>query len=142
MIFQVTAIEFDFEDDEGILPEEFQKPIIEDTIGQIWEADDEEDLVEEITCATGWCIKSIDYRHVLSWIMKLSPTQLDEVIEKYCDRVIDEMDTKAMEQMLYEMMVDSFKYQSENDVEEQISAIYGEEYWQELVEDVTADTLS
>ncbi len=74
--------------------------------------------------------------------MKLSPTQLDEVIEKYCDRVIDEMDTKAMEQMLYEMMVDSFKYQSENDVEEQISAIYGEEYWQELVEDVTADTLS
>jgi hypothetical protein len=66
MIFQVTAIEFDFEDSEGILPEEFQKPIIEDTIGQIWEVDDEEDLVEEITCATGWCIKSIDYRHVLS----------------------------------------------------------------------------
>ena len=31
-----------------------------------WEADDEEDLVEEITCATGWCIKSIDYRHILS----------------------------------------------------------------------------
>jgi hypothetical protein len=59
MIFQVTAIEFDFEDSEGILPEEFQKPIIEDTIGQIWEVDDEEDLV-------GWCIKSIDYRHVLS----------------------------------------------------------------------------
>jgi hypothetical protein len=74
--------------------------------------------------------------------MTLTPTQLDEVIEKYCDRVIDEMDIKAMEQMLYEMMVDSFKYQSENDVEEQISAIYGEEYWQELVEDVTADTLS
>jgi hypothetical protein len=66
MIFQVTAIEFDFEDSEGILPEELQKPIIEDTIGQIWEADDEDDLVEEITCATGWCIKSIDYRHVLS----------------------------------------------------------------------------
>jgi hypothetical protein len=35
-------------------------------IGQIWEADDEDDLVEEITCASGWCIKSIDYRHVLN----------------------------------------------------------------------------
>ena len=66
MLFQVTEIEFDFEDCEGILPDEFQKPIIEDTIGQIWEADDEDDLVEEITCATGWCIKSIDYRFVLS----------------------------------------------------------------------------
>ena len=36
------------------------------TIGQIWEADDEDDLVEEITCATGWCIKSLDFVHVLS----------------------------------------------------------------------------
>ena len=66
MLFQVIAIEFDFEDSEGTLPEEFQNPIIDDTIGQIWEAEDEDDLVEEITCATGWCIKSIDYRFVLS----------------------------------------------------------------------------
>jgi hypothetical protein len=28
--------------------------------------DDEDDLVEEITCAKGWCIKSLDYVHVLS----------------------------------------------------------------------------
>ena len=41
MKFQITEIEFDFDDDE-------------------------EDLVEEITCATGWCIKSLDYRIVLS----------------------------------------------------------------------------
>lgn len=66
MLFQITQIEFDFEDSEGILPEEFQTPIIEDVVGEVWEADDEDDLVEEITCATGWCIKSIDYRIVLS----------------------------------------------------------------------------
>jgi hypothetical protein len=66
MLFQITSIEFDFEDSEGILPEEFQTPIIEDVIGEIWEAEDEDDLVEEITCATGWCIKSLDYRIVLS----------------------------------------------------------------------------
>jgi len=63
MQFQVTAIEFDF-DDEDLHPEE-KSDIIEDTVGHIWEADDEDDLVEEITAATGWCIKSIDYRHVL-----------------------------------------------------------------------------
>jgi hypothetical protein len=66
MMYQVTEIEFDFEDSEGTLPEEFQTPIIEDVIGEIWEAEDEDDLVEEITCATGWCIKSLDYRIVLS----------------------------------------------------------------------------
>ena len=27
----------------------------------VWEADDEDDLVDEITSASGWCIKSIDY---------------------------------------------------------------------------------
>ena len=27
----------------------------------VWEADDEDDLIEEITTASGWCIKSIDY---------------------------------------------------------------------------------
>jgi hypothetical protein len=39
--------------------------IYDEVVGQIWEASDEEDLVEEITTAYGWCIKSLDYRHVL-----------------------------------------------------------------------------
>ena len=38
-----------------------------DYVGTFWEADDGDDLVEEITSAAGYCIKSIDYRHVLSW---------------------------------------------------------------------------
>lgn len=71
MQFQVTQIEFDFTEDNDILRgtdeewQEYQEMITSDTVGQIWEAVDEEDLVEEITAATGWCIKSIDYRHVL-----------------------------------------------------------------------------
>ena len=40
--------------------------VYEDYIGTFWEADDGDDLVEEITCASGWCIKSIDYRHILN----------------------------------------------------------------------------
>jgi len=64
MQFQVTAIEFDFDEDDD-LPEHNFSNIIYETIGMVWEADDEEDLIEEITCATGWCIKSIDYRYVL-----------------------------------------------------------------------------
>jgi hypothetical protein len=68
MQFQVTEIEFDFTDDldEEALDVESQDEIYEDVIGQIWEADDEDDLIEEITCATGWCIKFIDYRIILN----------------------------------------------------------------------------
>jgi hypothetical protein len=71
MQFQVTEIEFDFHEDNPILRgtdeewEEYQQGVIDDTVQHIWDADDEDDLVEEITCATGWCIKSLDYRHVL-----------------------------------------------------------------------------
>jgi len=63
MLYQITEIEFDFDDEE--LTDAERDDIIGDTVGHIWEADDEEDLIEEVTCAFGWCIKSIDYRHVL-----------------------------------------------------------------------------
>lgn len=68
MQFQVTEIEFDFTDDldDEALDVESQDEIYDEVLGQIWEADDEEDLVEEITCAYDWCIKSIDYRIILS----------------------------------------------------------------------------
>jgi len=68
MQFQVTQIEFDFDDamaDESIT-DEYKQEIIDETVIGIWDADDEDDLIEEITCATGWCVKSIDYVHVLN----------------------------------------------------------------------------
>jgi len=64
MQFQVTEIEFDFDDEEEMNEDE-KNTIINECIGQVWEAIDEEDLIDEITCVTGWCIKSIDYRYVL-----------------------------------------------------------------------------
>jgi hypothetical protein len=74
--------------------------------------------------------------------MALTPEQISEIVEKYCDRVVDEMDKKTMEQMVYEMLVDSFAHESENDMESLITSIYGEEYYQELVESVTPEEVS
>ena len=65
MQFQITEIEFDFDDEYGPYPEEEKEGVINQTMTTIWEADDEDDLIEEITCASGWCIKSIDYRIIL-----------------------------------------------------------------------------
>tara|TARA_Y100001938_G_scaffold144034_1_gene217924 strand:+ start:3047 stop:3244 length:198 start_codon:yes stop_codon:yes gene_type:complete len=64
MQFQVTKIEFDFAGD-NLFTENDRLDLIEETIGSIWDVDDEDDLIEEITSASGWCINSIDYRHVL-----------------------------------------------------------------------------
>ena len=61
MKYNVTEILFDFEGDfDDPLTLEEQVQITYDNLG-VWEADDEEDLVEEITSACGWCIKNIDY---------------------------------------------------------------------------------
>jgi hypothetical protein len=65
MLYQVVDIEFDFESDDEELDAFNRGIIIDEVTNTIWEADDEEDLVEEITCATGWCIKSFDYIHIL-----------------------------------------------------------------------------
>jgi hypothetical protein len=69
--------------------------------------------------------------------MTLTPQQLDDVIEKYCDRVVDELDVKSMQQMLYEMLVDSFQQTNENDMEELVCSIYDEDYWEQLVKEAT-----
>ena len=63
MKFLVKDIKFDFNEH---LPDYYsvsfddQQLIINDNLG-VWEADDEDDLIEEVTDNAGWCIESIDY---------------------------------------------------------------------------------
>ena len=66
MQFQITQIEFDFDDDLDPISNDEMNDIYDDTLSTIWFAVDEDDLIEEITSVTGWCIKSIDYRHILN----------------------------------------------------------------------------
>ena len=65
MQYRITQINIDFEDDNFELSPTEQQEIIDDVMSTTWEASDEDDLIEEITSASGWCIKSIDYVHVL-----------------------------------------------------------------------------
>jgi len=67
MKYNVTEVEFDFNDS---LSEEYQLTFdeeiaVRDLALGVWEADDEDDLIEEITCNSGWCIRSIDYHIIL-----------------------------------------------------------------------------
>ena len=64
MQFQITDIEFDFTDSFDV--ENYDQDVIDEVKATIWEASDEDDLIEEITCASGWCINSIDYRIILN----------------------------------------------------------------------------
>ena len=64
MMYDVTDIEFDFDDgndDESYALTFDEEIALRDSALGVWEADNEDDLIEEIAAAAGWCIKSIDY---------------------------------------------------------------------------------
>ena len=63
MMYDVTDIEFDFDDgndDESYALTFDEEIALRDTALGIYEADDEDDLIEIITDGTGYCIKSIE----------------------------------------------------------------------------------
>ena len=63
MKFNVTEVDYEFDDDyaeESKLTFDEEIEIRDLALG-VWEAEDEDDLIEEVTTACGWCIKSIDY---------------------------------------------------------------------------------
>ena len=71
MKFLVTDIEFDFNTD---MPDYYsvsfddQQSIVNDNLG-VWEADNEDDMIDEITAASGWLIKNIYYEVQLKWAL-------------------------------------------------------------------------
>ena len=63
MEFNVTEVEFDFDDDyaeESKLTFDEEIEIRDLALG-VWEADDDDDMIDEITTATGYLIKNIYY---------------------------------------------------------------------------------
>ena len=63
MKFNVKDIEFDLNDslsEEYSLSFEEEIELYDSALG-IWDTLDEDDLIEQITELSGWCIKSIDY---------------------------------------------------------------------------------
>ena len=61
MKFDVNEIEFDLDDSEEYKLTFDEEIELRDLALGVWQADNEDDLIEEITAAAGWCIKSIDY---------------------------------------------------------------------------------
>ena len=79
MKFLVTDIEFHFDKDEGnticnseldtfFIASESDRQEVRDRHLGVWEADDDNDLLDEITASSGWEIKNIYYEIQLKWM--------------------------------------------------------------------------
>ena len=73
LTLQVTEVSFDFDDEDFTVEE--QQEVINSVVGHVFEVevdddDNDEDianaLVEEVTDATGWCVFSLDFVHILN----------------------------------------------------------------------------
>jgi len=73
LTLQVTEVRFDFDDEDFTVEE--QQAVLDDVLGNVFEVevddgyDDEvvaDALVEEVTDYAGWCVVSLNYRHILS----------------------------------------------------------------------------
>ena len=81
MKYNVTEIEFDFDD--GIKLDDskltFDEEIeVRDLALGVWEANDEDDLLDEITAATGWLIEKGHHRTGLVSLLQVNVSLLIE----------------------------------------------------------------
>jgi hypothetical protein len=71
--------------------------------------------------------------------MTLTSQQLDQLIDNYAERIVDEMDTKCLMQFVFDTIVENLSHLNEEDVLNEISYVYDEDVIQELVESVTVE---
>jgi len=66
LTLQITEIEFDLTDDcdENIDTELLQHQLQNVYVGQFWNVDDEDELVDVISDKSGWCVNSINYKEI------------------------------------------------------------------------------
>ena len=59
--------------------------------------------------------------------------QLNTFKEKYCEMIVDGMDMDCLVQMCYELLMDSYKDSTEEELKEEIVDLYDEEMLEDLM---------
>jgi hypothetical protein len=71
--------------------------------------------------------------------MTLTSQQLDQLIDNYAERIVDEMDVKCLMQFVFDTIVENLRGKDEEEVLGEIAYVYDEDVIQELVESVTVE---
>ena len=71
---------------------------------------------------------------------ELNSNQRDEIAEQFAELVVDGMDIKTMEQYIFDNMMDYFSKLTADELEEEVYN-HDEELWEELVDNVTNETV-
>ena len=69
--------------------------------------------------------------------MTLNNAQFDQLVENYVSQIVDGLDVEALETMVTDLLVREYETYTEEQIVDEITDIYGEEFAQELLESVT-----
>ena len=69
--------------------------------------------------------------------MTLTDNQLNQLIDNYAERIVDDMDVKCLMQFVYDTIVENLRGKDEEEVLGEIAYVYDEDVIQELIESVT-----
>ena len=71
----------------------------------------------------------------------LTNAQRDELIEQFVEIQLDNMDTQSLYELASEYVTQSFDRLTDNEIKERIESIHDEELYDELVDNVTNETV-
>ena len=69
--------------------------------------------------------------------MTLNNAQFDQLVENYVSQIVEGLDVEALETMVTDLLVREYETYTEEQIVDEVTDIYGEEFAQELLESVT-----
>ena len=72
---------------------------------------------------------------------KLNSAQRDTLIEHFVEIQLDNMETGEIYQLAFEYVIKSFDRLTDSEIKERIESLYDEELYDELVDNVTNETV-
>jgi hypothetical protein len=69
--------------------------------------------------------------------MTLNKAQFQQLIDNYANHIIEGLDNDSMEIMLFDLITTEYADYTEEQIVNEITEIYGEEYAQDLLESAT-----
>ena len=72
---------------------------------------------------------------------ELTNSQRDELIEQFVEIQLDNMDTQSLYELASEYVTQSFDRLTDSEIKERIESIHDEELYEELVDNVTNETV-
>jgi tetrahydromethanopterin S-methyltransferase subunit A len=70
--------------------------------------------------------------------MTLNKAQFEQFVENYVSQIVDGLDVESLESMVTELLIREYETYTEEQIVNEVTEIYGEEFATELLESVTA----